>query len=231
MSLRTVRLWLWGAVAAAAGILVGVAWSLPPTEQRSAVISSPDIGGEFALIDEDGKPRRWSDFRGKPVAVFFGFTNCPDICPTTLGELSVLLADLGPRSDDLQVVLVSGDPERDTPEVLNAYLQSFDPRIVGLTGPVAEVDRAFAAFKAYRKKGPTQGGDYTIDHSAGVYLYDRDGGFAGTLDMHEDMKVRAAKVIRLIEGSDGGDASLVEDGIVRSAARTTTEAADVDANG
>lgn len=125
--------------------------------------------------------------------MFFGFTHCPDICPTTLAELSALLTDLGDRSDGLQVVLVSGDPKRDTPEVLNAYLQPFDPRIVALTGPEAEVDRAFASFKAYRKKVPTEGGDYTIDHSAGVYLYDRDGGFAGTLDMHEDMKVKRAK--------------------------------------
>ncbi|KQT56204.1 MULTISPECIES: SCO family protein [unclassified Aureimonas] len=200
MTLRAVRRWLWGAVAVAAGVLAGAAWIMPgaaPTPAASTTSLTP-VGGEFKLVDEDGKPRTWADFRGKPVAVFFGFTHCPDICPTTLGELSVLLADLGPRSNDLQVVLVSGDPERDTPEVLNAYLQSFDPRIVGLTGQEAEVDRAFASFKAYRKKVPTEGGDYTVDHSAGVYLYDRDGGFAGTLDMHEDMKVRRQKVERLL---------------------------------
>ncbi|WP_152048519.1 SCO family protein [Aureimonas psammosilenae] len=200
MRLRTLRLWLWGAVAATAGVLVGAAWTLPggtPAPAAQTPVAVP-IGGEFALVDEDGKPRTWSGFRGKPVAVFFGFTHCPDICPTTLGELSVLLADLGPRSDDLQVVLVSGDPERDTPEVLNAYLQSFDPRIVGLTGPEAEIERAFSTFKAYRKKVPTEDGDYTIDHSAGVYLYDRNGGFVGTLDMHEDTKVRREKVERLL---------------------------------
>lgn len=200
MTLRAVRRWLWGGVAVAAGVLVGAAWVMPgaaPTPAASTASLTP-IGGEFKLVDEDGKPRTWADFRGKPIAVFFGFTRCPDICPTTLAELSVLLADLGDRSDGLQVVLVSGDPERDTPEVLNAYLQSFDPRIVGLTGPEAEVDRAFASFKAYRKKVPTEGGDYTVDHSAGVYLYDRDGSFAGTLDMHEDIKVRRAKVERLL---------------------------------
>lgn len=200
MNLRTVRIALWGAVVVAAGALVGAAWTLPgdPSAPAAETSAAVPIGGEFALVDEDGKARTWSDFRGKPVAVFFGFTHCPDICPTTLGELSVLLADLGPRSDGLQVVLVSGDPERDTPEVLNAYLQSFDPRIVGLTGTEAEVDRAFAAFKAYRKKAPTEGGGYTVDHSAGVYLYDRDGDFVGTLDMHEDMKVRREKVERLL---------------------------------
>lgn len=210
MTLRTVRLLLWGAVAVTAGALVGAAWMLPGTASAptSATASLAPVGGEFTLVDDDGKPRTWSDFRGKPVAMFFGFTHCPDICPTTLGELSVLLADLGERGDDLQVVLVSGDPERDTPEVLNAYLQSFDPRIVGLTGTEAEVDRAFSAFKAYRRKVPTENGDYTVDHSAGIYLYDRDGGFAGTLDMHEDTEVRRAKVMRLLEGSGGGSASL-----------------------
>lgn len=200
MTLRTVRFWLWGAVAVAAGVLAGTAWVMPgaaPTPAASTASLTP-IGGESKLVDEDGKPRTWADFRGKLVAVFFGFTHCPDICPTTLAELSALLADLGDRSNGLQVMLVSGDPERDTPEVLNSYLQSFDPRIVALTGPEAEVERAFSAFKAYRKKVPTEGGDYTIDHSAGVYLYDRDGGFAGTLDMHEDIKVRRAKVERLL---------------------------------
>ncbi|WP_082653059.1 SCO family protein [Aureimonas sp. AU22] len=236
MDLRTVRIALWGAVVVAAGALVGAAWTLPGglPAPAAGILAAMPIGGEFALVDEDGKPRTWVSFRGKPVAVFFGFTNCPDICPTTLGELSVLLADLGPHSDSLQVVLVSGDPQRDTPQVLNAYLQSFDPRIVGLTGTDAEVERAFSTFKAYRRKVPTEGGDYTVDHSAGVYLYDRDGGFAGSLDMHEDMAVRRAKVMRLIEGSDGADASLAADGIVRSAAGmdgNTTEAANVGANG
>nr|WP_244977934.1 MULTISPECIES: SCO family protein [Aureimonas] len=220
--MRTVRIALWGAVVVvAAGALVGAAWTLPggvsaPAAGTSAAVP---IGGEFALVDEDGKPRTWSGFRGKPVAVFFGFTHCPDICPTTLGELSVLLADLGPRSDGLQVVLVSGDPERDTPEVLNAYLQSFDPRILGLTGTEAEVDRAFDAFKAYRRKVPTEGGDYTIDHSAGVYLYDRDGGFVGTLDMHEDARIRREKVERLLERP--GDAA------TRDSGRRAAEAGNV----
>jgi protein SCO1/2 len=200
MTLRTARRWLWIAVAVATGALFGAAWTLPnsglpPTADTNAATR---IGGEFSLVDEDGKPRTWSDFRGKPVAVFFGFTHCPDICPTTLGELSVLLNGLGEQAEELQVVLISGDPERDTPEVLNGYLQSFDPRIVGLTGSEAEVDRAFSAFGAYRKKVPTGGGAYTIDHSAGIYLYDRNGEFVGTLDMHEDMKIRQEKVERLL---------------------------------
>ena len=203
MTLRTLRILLWGAVAATAGILVGAAWTLlgstpAPLVQTESLVP---IGGEFTLVNQTGQPRTWASFRGKPVAVFFGFTHCPDICPTTLGELSVLLADLGPRADDLQVVLVSGDPERDRPEVLGAYLQSFDPRIVGLTGSEAEIERAVSTFKAYRKKVPTEDGGYTIGHSAGVYLYDRGGGFAGTLDLHEDMEVRRRKVERLLARS------------------------------
>ncbi|ORE93297.1 SCO family protein [Aurantimonas sp. 22II-16-19i] len=200
MTLRSARRWLWVAVAATAGALVGAAWTSPGYEHAPTADtrSATPLGGEFSLVDEDGKPRTWSDFRGRPVAVFFGFTHCPDICPTTLGELSVLLDDLGEQANELQVVSISGDPERDTPGVLTGYLQSFDPRIVGLTGSEAEVDRAFSAFKAYRKKVTTGGGDYTIDHSAGIYLYDRNGGFAGTLDVHEDMEVRVNKLRRLI---------------------------------
>ncbi|WP_279483876.1 SCO family protein [Aureimonas sp. SK2] len=234
MTLRTVRLLLWGAVATTAGVLVGIAWNLPSGGQApSATVTAADVGGEFALIDENGKPRTWSDFRGRPVAVFFGFTHCPDICPTMLGELSMLLADLGDRSDDLQVVLISGDPQRDTPQVLNAYLKSFDSRIIGLTGPETEIDRAFAGFKAYRKKVPIAGGNYTIDHSASVYLYDRDGGFAGTLDMHEDTPVRWAKVMRLLEGPSGSRAALSSDGMVTPAGMsggTATATADAGAD-
>jgi protein SCO1/2 len=199
VTLAGLRYVLWGlAGAMAMFVVIGLTMQFDPRTGTSPNVVSVPIGGEFALFDNEGRPRTWSDFRGGPVAVFFGFTHCPDICPTTLAELSVLLADLGGRGGDLQVMLVSGDPERDTPEVLDAYLQSFHPRIVALTGPEAEVDRAFTAFKAYRKKVPTDGGDYTVDHSAGVYLYDRDGGFVGTLDMHEDIKVRRQKVERLL---------------------------------
>lgn len=204
MSPKTLRRTLWGAVVvlclfvgATAGVTIMRASGQAPLpgEASSGVA---DIGGEFSLVDHEGRRREWRDFRGGPVALFFGFTNCPDICPTTLGELSVLLNDLGPQGDDLQVLLISGDPERDTPERLNEYLKSFDPRIAGLTGTEAEVDEAFSAFKAYRALVPLENGEYTVDHSAGVYLFDRDGSFYGTLDIHESSEVQRQKVERLL---------------------------------
>ncbi|WP_279483886.1 SCO family protein [Aureimonas sp. SK2] len=207
MSLRALRTLLWLAVGLAAVALVGIAWNLPSGRlEAEGQGATATIGGDFSLVDQDGRSRTWADFRGKPVAVFFGFTNCPDICPTTLGELSVTLADLdkaGGRGDDLQVMLVTGDPERDTPAVLDTYLQSFDPRIVGLTGAEAEVDRAFSVFKAYRRKVPLENGGYTMDHSAGIYLYDASGKFTGTLDLHEDADTRRRKVERLLDSSEG----------------------------
>ena len=204
MTLRAFRWTLWAAVGAlflmlgsAAGLMVLQSASQPPSGSAAST-SVADIGGEFSLIDHEGQRRTWSDFRGKPVALFFGFTNCPDICPTTLGELSVLLDELGPQGDDLQVLLISGDPERDTPERLKEYLQSFDPRIVALTGTGEEVDAAFSAFKAYREVVPLEDGNYTVDHSAGVYLFAREGSFFGTLDIHESTEVQRQKIERLL---------------------------------
>ncbi|NDV88847.1 redoxin domain-containing protein [Aurantimonas aggregata] len=176
--------------------LVDLRSGIGPVKYVTTGVST--IGAEFALVDQDGAARTWSSFRGKPVAVFFGFTNCPDICPTTLAELSLLLEGMGPESDNLTVVLVSGDPKRDTPAVLKEYLTSFDPRITALTGEEGQIDAAFSAFKAYRKVVPLERDEYTVDHSAGVYLYDREGAFVGTLDMHEPQEVRMEKLERLV---------------------------------
>ncbi|MBC8130912.1 MAG: SCO family protein [Rhizobiaceae bacterium] len=208
MNLALIRWMLWGLVAGVSVLLAvaltGVVDLRSGTRAAGTMTASPaPIGGEFTLVDEDGTTRTWSSFRDKPVTVFFGFTNCPDICPTTLAELTLLLQGMGPRGDDLSVLLVSGDPKRDTPAVLKEYLASFDPRITALTGPEAEIDAAFSAFKAYRKIVPLEGEDYTVDHSAGVYLYDRDGDFAGTLDMHEPQEVRVAKLERLLSEQGG----------------------------
>lgn len=220
MRLRTVRIALWGAVAGIGVMLAGASlgWIGAPRTQLGPVGSTVDealpLGGAFELVDQDGEVRTWDDFRGKPVAVFFGFTHCPDICPMTLGELSVTLADLdvdGGRGDDLQVVLVTGDPDRDTPEILGAYLESFDPRIVGLTGSDEEIDNAFRTFRAYREVVPLEEGGYTVDHSAGVYLYDASGGFVGTMDKDEPAETRLAKIERLLDGAVG--IGLREDGV------------------
>ena len=198
-AMRNFRVLLWGAVLAT-GIWASWFFLLGPGAGPGR---PPEAGialgrGDYQLTTTTGEAFTQNSLVGQPSLVFFGFTHCPDVCPTTLGELSVLLDDLGPQGDDLQVLLISGDPERDTPERLNEYLQSFDPRIVGLTGSEEEIEEAFSAFKAYRAIVPLENGDYTVDHSAGAYLFDREGGFFGILDSHEAKEIQRQKIERLL---------------------------------
>lgn len=139
-------------------------------------ITGAAYGKDFPLPDAHGKQRSVQEFAGKVVVVFFGYTQCPDVCPTTLQELVEAKAALGAQADRLQGVFVSVDPERDTPEVLQAYAQAFDPQMVALTGSpeqVAAVARDFKVF--YKKVEGKQPGSYTVDHSAGLYVYDPKG--------------------------------------------------------
>ena len=169
-----------------------------PSPDRASVQSMPAIGGAFTLVDHKGKTVTDADYRGKPMAVFFGFTHCPEVCPTALLQMANLTKKIGPKADRLQVLLITVDPERDTPEQLALYLQSFDPRVVGLTGSREQVDAALAAYKAYAKRIPTDGG-YTMDHSASVYLMKADGSFRTMIDYHEEEASALAK-IRMVLG-------------------------------
>ena len=144
-----------------------------PAPETSAL----HIGGPFQLVDTQGRPVTEKALQGKPSAVFFGFTYCPEVCPTTLSELTAALEALGPEADDLNVVFISVDPERDTPAQLKLYLSNFDSRIKGFTGSVAQSDAAAKAFRVYHQKVPTDGGGYTVDHSSVMYLLDRQGRF------------------------------------------------------
>lgn len=159
-----------------------------------------EIGGPFELTTHEGTTLSSADLAGSPFAVFFGFTHCPEVCPTTLWEMSGALAELGDDADRLRVLFVTVDPERDTPELLATYLQSFDRRIVGLTGSAAEIEAVATAYRAYWRKVPTDDGDYTMDHTASVYLMDAEGRFAGTIAYEEDASVRKAKIERLLRG-------------------------------
>ena len=140
-----------------------------------------DIGGaaygkDFPLLDAHGQPRSLKDFHGKVVVVFFGYTQCPDVCPTTLQELVEAKALLGEQGERLQGVFVSVDPERDTPEVLRAYAEAFDPNMVALTGTPEQISAVAKDFKVFFKKVESkQPGHYTVDHSAGLYVYDPQG--------------------------------------------------------
>ena len=146
----------------------------PPAPFNATEVSGIDYGRGLVIADETGRPRRLEDFRGKVTLIFFGFTACPDVCPTTLARLRQARAALGPDAERVQVVLVSADPERDTPERLQAYVRSFDPSFTALRPEPDELEAVVKAFHAIAVKVPTPDGrDYTIDHSAVIYVYDR----------------------------------------------------------
>jgi protein SCO1/2 len=143
---------------------------------RSTDITGADFGRDFRLIDHHGRARQLADFRGKAVVMFFGFMQCPAACPTTLAEISAALKRLGADSGRVQVLFVTVDPERDTPELLKQYLNAFDPAFLGLHGSADDIRRTAMEFKIYYRKVTNAGGqDYTIDHSTGCYVFDASG--------------------------------------------------------
>jgi len=138
------------------------------------------VGGPFALTDQTGKPRTDADFRGKLLIVFFGYTTCPDICPTELMQIGLAVDKLGPAGDEVQPLFISVDPERDTPSVLAKYVTNFHPRLIGLTGPPEEIRKVAGSYKAYYAKYlPPDGAVYLIDHTGFVYLMGRSGEYLG----------------------------------------------------
>lgn len=187
---------LWALVAIA---LIGSGF-LFYTKSKSGddqLASAFKIGGPFAMTDHNGNAVTEKTYAGNPMAIFFGFTYCPDICPTTLSRLSTLMEKLGPQGQKIQVILVSVDPERDTPAILKTYLEAFNPRFIGLTGTAEQLSRFANSYRAFYKKVPISNGDYTMNHSAGVFLYNRIGDFVGTFDPHEDDKVALRKLENL----------------------------------
>ncbi len=137
-------------------------------------ITGADYGKSLELVDHTGKPRRLEDFRGKAIVLFFGFTHCPDVCPTTLAEVAAALRQLGPDAERVQVLLVTVDPERDTQDALAKYVTAFDPRFLGLRGDAAATQRAAKEFKIYYEKRKS-GDSYTVDHSGQTYVLDPQG--------------------------------------------------------
>lgn len=150
-------------------------------------VTGAGFGRELVLTDHNGKPRTLADFRGKVVTVFFGFTHCPDACPTTLAEMAQVMKELGPDAGRLQVLFVTVDPERDTPQLLRQYVPSFHPSFLGLYGDAEATARAAKEFKVYYNKQPAKGGtaagtpggiaggNYSVDHSAGTFILDPEG--------------------------------------------------------
>jgi protein SCO1 len=177
-------------------LLATTLFILQPQQQQSA--GRVPIGGPFRLTSQEGKPFTDTDLKGKPFVVFFGFTHCPEVCPTTLYDLTQDLEALGSDADKLRVAFITVDPEQDTPELMKTYLSSFDPRIVGLTGTGEEIATAAKAYKIYYRKVPTENA-YTMDHSATVFLMDSKGDFYGTSNFQEPAETRRAKLKQLIK--------------------------------
>jgi protein SCO1/2 len=157
-----------------------------------AVQQAAAVGGPFRLTDQDGKPISNEDLRGKPFLMFFGFTHCPDVCPTALFEASEVLRALGPDASRTGMLFVSVDPERDTPAVLKDYLSSFDPHLRGVTGTPEQIAAVAKTFRVYYRKVPLEGGDYTMDHTAIVYLMDKQGRFVAPFNMKRPPEEAAA---------------------------------------
>ena len=150
--------------------------SSPPPAFSNTDITGIDYAQDFSLKDFNGTLRTLADFKGKAVVIFFGYTQCPDVCPTTLSDLASAMKQLGPLADKVQVLFITVDPERDTPQLLSKYMPSFDPRFLGLSGDAAATEKVAKDFKVYYQKVPgKEPGSYSMDHSAGLYLYDPQG--------------------------------------------------------
>lgn len=200
-TLQKFRIVTWSVLGVVVAFLVVFGGIIPTnqvTDIQTMETSTPAIGKPFELTSHNGEVVNNAALAGKPYLAFFGFTHCPDICPTTLFELTDLMKELGPTSDDFNVVFITVDPERDTQEMLRLYMSSFDNRILALRGTADQTATAVKAFAAYSKKIPDETGGYTMDHTSGVYLMNADGTFRGTLNMHEPREVRLKKIQNLV---------------------------------
>lgn len=187
------RLILWSAAALAAVAFAGLMYF------TSGGPHAPAIGGPFRLKSQTGEVVDSAALKGKPYAIFFGFTHCPEICPTTMVDMAALMAKLGDEAKGFKIYFVSVDPERDTPDVLRNYLSSFEPHVIGLTGAPDEIADIARKFRIYYRKVPLDGGDYTMDHSAFVYLMGKDGGFRNVIGYQEKPDRALEKLKTLIE--------------------------------
>ena len=156
------------------------------------------VGGPFRLEDQNGVTVTDAEMNGRPFLVFFGFTHCPDICPTTLFDMSQVLKALGPDADKIGALFITVDPQRDTPAVIKDYLSNFDPHLRGLTGDQASIDAAVKAYRVYAKKVPLDNGDYTMDHTAIVYLMDKNGRFVAPFSTKAAPEAEAAELRRYL---------------------------------
>ena len=190
------RMLLWALVglAAVGGIYLVLN---PPRPETDTAMPLDTIGGPFTLTASNGQPFPSARLNGKPAAVFFGFTHCPDVCPTTLARLTKLRKQLGKGDDGFSIVFITVDPERDRPEEVGRYTGLFETPVIGLTGTPAQIDRVKQQFGVFSQEVPTQDGDYSVDHTATVFLLDRTGKFVATLSPEEGDSVALDKIRRI----------------------------------
>ncbi len=199
MTMGRIRIGLWLLVGLAA--LAGLVIALRPMPADVPIASSGsmmEIGGPFTLTGTDGKPFSSEELAGKPFALFFGFASCPDVCPTTMARLTRLRTKLGKGDESFAIVLVSVDPERDTPAVMDRYSGLFGAPVIALTGSAAAIEQVKKQFGVYSAKVPAVGGDYAVDHTATVFLLDRAGNFVATISPNEGDDAARAKLERLV---------------------------------
>lgn len=198
--MKTFRILLWSliAVIAVAMVTLSFDWQKSVTSQEAA------FGGPFKLIDQKGNEITEAAFAEKPTAIFFGFTHCPDVCPTTLYEMDGWLDAADPSGDKIDAYFVSVDPEKDTAEVLDTYISNVTDRVTGITGPLDDVSAMLRDFKVYFKKVPLEAndpdGDYTMDHTASVFLLHDGGRFKSTIAYGENPDTAIQKLKNLING-------------------------------
>jgi protein SCO1 len=175
--------------------LVIMLWALGGLRSATAPAA---IGGPFQLADQAGQTVTEQNLKGKPTLIFFGFTHCPDVCPTSLFEISEVLKAMGKDADRVNAWFVSVDPERDTAAAMKDYLSSFDPHLKGLTGAPDAVGKVLSAYRVYAKKVPLKDGDYTMDHTALIYLMDRDGQFVAPFNLKRTPEEAATDLKRYL---------------------------------
>ncbi|HUC08950.1 MAG TPA: SCO family protein [Stellaceae bacterium] len=186
-----------GILALISCVLVGIASRHQAAGDATGSLTG-QIGGKFALVDDNGKPFTDAELKGKWHLVFFGYTHCPDICPTALNDLSLALNQLGAKEKEVGVVFISVDPERDTPAVLKSYVESFGGPVTGLTGTPQEVAAAAKDYHVFYAKHPTAGGGYDMDHSAVIYIMDPQGRFTATFGPDDTPDTMAARLRKLL---------------------------------
>jgi len=198
--MKTTRIVLWVLAALMAGLF---GWLATSAFQNREALNEGPFGVAFALTDYNGQPITETAFRGKATALFFGFTHCPEVCPTTVYELSGWMNEVDPAKTGLQAYFISIDPSRDTPELLKTYLTNVTDRIIGISGDPAKVEAMARGFKIYFKRVPTDAtkpdGEYTMDHTASVFLLDKQGRFVGTIAYGEDSDIAKQKLANLMK--------------------------------